>query len=144
MSLRRNLKKKKIMVMDDEPEMRFFLSNLLNNHGFEMLDMENPSIAIQAAADSAPDIIVLNAMMMKDIGILIYRSLKQDDRLKQIPVLMLSPLDKTTFFHFHKFRKNPSFQELPEPEAYLKKPVETEQFLELIHNLLQSKKAGEV
>ncbi len=144
MYLRRNPIKKKIMVMDDEPEMRFFLSNLLNNHGFEMVDMENPSLALQVAADTNPDVIILNAMMMKDIGILIYRGLKQDKTLKQIPVLMLSPLDKTTFFHFHKLRKNPSSQELPEPEAYLKKPVETEQFLGMIHNLLQFKKAREV
>lgn len=130
--------------MDDEPEMRFFWYNLLNNHGFETVDMENPSVALQTAADSLPDVIILNAMMMKDAGIPIYRGLKQDDTLKRIPVLMLSPLDKSTFFHFHKFRKHPSSQELPEPEAYLKKPVETEQFLELIHNLLQSKKSGEV
>ena len=130
--------KRKIMVVDDELEMRIFLGNLLRSHGFDPIDAGSGSDCLSVAGEAKPAVIILNAMMTRKEDHLIYQSLKQDKVLKSIPVIMLANIDKNTFSHYHKFRSLTSGQELPEPEAFLKKPFEAEELIQLILTLTQT------
>ena len=136
--MQNNLQKKKILVVDDELDMRIFLSNLLKRDGFDPIDVESGAEVLQIATEMKPSLIILNAMMLSRDKSKIYSSLKQDKELQNIPVIMHSTLDKYTFFYFQRFRSKPLGQGLPEPDAYLEKPLETEELLGLVQTLTET------
>ena len=127
--------KKKICVVDEEFEMRVFLTNLLKTGGYRTVVFEGGGQSLQRVAEENPALIILNIARYRDRNTLLYKELKQDLRLKQIPVIMLSTLNQDTFFHYQKFKKAPGGHGLPEPEAYLNKPPEADELLELIRSL---------
>ncbi len=137
-ALQTNLQKKKILVVDDELEMRIFLSNILKTCGFDPIDVESGSEVLQIAIEMKPSLIILNAMMLRKGKSQIYSSLKQNKKLQNIPVIVHSTIDKYTFFHFQKFQSKPLGQGLPEPDAYLEKPLEAEELLELVQTLTET------
>jgi CheY-like chemotaxis protein len=131
-------KRKKIFVMDDEPETRIFLNNLLDTGEFEPILVECGTTGMKRIIQENPALIILNIMKYRDDNTLLYRDLKHDQRLKHIPVIMLSTLDQKTFFHYQKFKKAPVGRGLPEPEAYLNKPPEADELLHLVNVLTKA------
>ena len=135
-------KKKKILVVDDELDMRIFLFNLLRSKGFDPIDVECVSEVLQMATEIKPALIIVNAMMLCKGTSQIYCDLKQHKKLQNIPIIMHSIVDKQTFFYFQKFRSQPSGPGLPEPDAYLIKPLEEEELLGLVETLTEIGGAG--
>ena len=70
-------------------------------------------------------------------GISMYRDLKNDPELKDVPVIMLSALSKKTFFHSQKVLDEFKSEHIPEPSAYIEKPAEADELLEAIQNCLK-------
>jgi CheY-like chemotaxis protein len=128
----------KILVVDDEPEMQIFLSNLLHTCGFDPIIAESGAAELSEIIADIPDLIILNMMRYRDRQSLLYRVLKTDEKLKAIPVIVLSSLDRQTFFHFQRFKKFPAGGALPEPEAFILKPPEAEELLQLVQTLTGS------
>ena len=81
--------------------------------------------------------IALDVMMPKESGINMYRELKNDPELRNIPVIMLSALAKKTFFHSQRVLDDYKGEKVPEPEAYIEKPPEPDELLKAIQNALQ-------
>jgi CheY-like chemotaxis protein len=74
-------------------------------------------------------------MMPKEGGIRFYRQLKEDEDLKNVPVIMVSAIDKKTFSFYHKLQSMPQKKGVPEPGAYLEKPLEAEELIRIVHRL---------
>jgi hypothetical protein len=55
-----------------------------------------------------------------------------------IPVIMLSAIDRKTFFLYKKFKSTPSGAGVPEPEAYLEKPPEAEELIGIVQMLTKT------
>ena len=64
-----------------------------------------------------------------------YRDLKQDQNLKNVPVIIVSAIDKKTFAFYQKFQIASKYKGVPEPGAYLEKPLEAEELIRLVHTL---------
>ena len=128
--------RKKILVVDDEMDMRTFVCSLLGTCGYKTIEATNGLEGIQKAKRSKPELIIMDAMMPKEGGIQMYRELKTDEDLKDIPVIMLSGLAKKTFFHSQKLLSAHIGQTVPEPEAYIEKPPESEEILQWAESLL--------
>ena len=130
--------KKKILVVDDELDMRIFLCNLLGNCGYEPIDAGDRSDGLQKAKEEKPALIILDVMMPKEEGIQMYRDLKHDEDLKGVPVIMVSTIDQKTFAFYHKLQTSPMNRNIPKPGAYLKKPLKTEELISLVRRLTQT------
>ena len=134
----RESEKTKILIVDDETDMRIFLSTLVETAGFVPVVAENGMEGIEKASTETPDLIILDVMMPKEDGVQMYLKLKKNEKLKPIPVIMLSVIDKKTFFQYLKvYGGSQSFEER-KPEAYVEKPPETDELLDLIQNLTGS------
>ena len=131
------IERKKILIVDDELNMRIFLCNLLGNCGYEPIDASGKDEGMQKALSEKPALIILDVTMPKESGIQMYRELKEHDDLKNVPVIMVSTIDKKTFAFYQKFQGAPKEKGLPEPGAYLEKPLEAEQLIELVRTLTQ-------
>ena len=75
--------------------------------------------------------------MPKDSGVNLYRELKTDPDLKEIPVIMVSAVAKKTFLHSQKVLDEHKGEKIPEPEGYIEKPPESDELLESIQKSLK-------
>ena len=128
---------KKVLVVDDELDMRTFITTLLETNGFKALAAQDGIQGLEMARKSKPSLIILDVMMPRESGISMYRDLKGDPGLKDIPVIMLSALSKKTFFHSQKVLDEYKGEKIPEPAAYIEKPPEPDELLEAIKNSLK-------
>ena len=83
-----------------------------------------------------PSLVILDIMMPRESGINLYRELRTDPDLKDIPVIMLSALSKKTFFHSQKVLDEYKGEKIPDPAAYIEKPPEPDELLDAIHRSL--------
>jgi len=135
------MQKLKILVVDDEADMRIFLSNLLGTCGYETIAAAGGVEGLEMAKNHRPALIILDVTMPKEEGIQMYRQLKLDDDLKQVPVIMVSNIDRRTFAIYQRLQKLPRInQESSGADdsgawAYLEKPLEADQLIELVRSL---------
>ena len=128
---------KRVLVVDDELDMRTFITTLLETEGFKPIPAEDGIKGLEVARERKPALIILDVMMPRESGITMYREIKTDPELKNIPVIMLSALAKKTFFHSQKVLNDYKGEKIAEPEAYIEKPPEPEELLTAINNLLK-------
>ncbi|MCP4669598.1 MAG: response regulator [Deltaproteobacteria bacterium] len=129
--------KKKILVVDDELDMRTFVCSLLGTCGYKTIEATNGLEGMQKARKARPELIILDVMMPKEDGVQMYRELKTDDDLKHIPVIMLSGIAKKTFFHSQNMLNTYMGHAVPGPEAYIEKPPESEEIIQWAETLLE-------
>ncbi len=128
---------KKILVVDDERDMRIFVSTVVETLGFEPIQAENGAEALDKAGTNPPAMVILDIMMPKiDDGIQTYRLFKSDPALSGIPIIMLSAIAKKTFFHSIRMLNPRQGSRIPEPEAYMEKPPDVDELSRLITELL--------
>ncbi|MFO7707766.1 MAG: response regulator [Desulfobacterales bacterium] len=128
--------KKRILFVDDELDMRIFLSTVLKTEGFEAIAARNAVEGLQKAREEFPDLVIMDVMMPLAGGVTLYQEIKRDDRLKQIPVIMLTGVSEKAFSHHVKMVNLRVDEALPPPDAYLEKPLHPEKLIATIHQLL--------
>ena len=121
-----------VAIIDDEEDIILFLRIALEDHGYAVAATSDPSEALELLERSEPDLICLDLVMPGQTGISLYAELAGHPRLGRVPIVILSGL---------AVREEMSriFQEageLPEPAAFIEKPVDVEQFLSMVTGLV--------
>lgn len=127
---------KRVLVVDDEQDMRVFMTTLLETSGYKPIAAEDGKQGLEMVRSKKPALIILDVMMPKESGIFMYRELKKDPELKDIPVIMVSALSKKTFFHSQKVLDEYEGGQIEEPAAYIEKPPEPDELLQVIKRIL--------
>jgi len=127
---------KKVLVVDDELDVRTFVTTLLETSGFKPLPAVDGIQGLEMARAKKPALIILDVMMPKESGINMYRELKNDPELKNIPVIMLSAMSRKTFMHSLDLLDRYKGEEMPEPAAYIEKPPEADELLDAVQKAL--------
>lgn len=119
-----------ILVVDDEPDMRDFLSMVLEDHGFACETARDGVEALEKIRARPPALLALDVSMPRMSGYAVYRKIKLDEDLKSIPVIFITgaPEELRTFLS--------NREQIPPPEAYMPKPIEYESFLACVRRLL--------
>jgi len=133
------MKAKKILIVDDEIDMRVFLSTLLETNGYSPVATRDGKEGLMKAREIEPDLIILDVMMPGEGGVHMYRQLKTDQTLNKIPVIMLSAVTRKTFNHYIKMLNVQLDNAIPAPVAYLEKPPEAAVLLRIIEDQFSSK-----
>ena len=130
------MQKKTVLIVEDELDMRIFISTLLETSGYQPIITRDGNEGMLKAKDVCPDLIILDVMMPGEGGVQMYRQLKTDQTLCEIPVIMLSAVAKKTFAHYLNMvnarLKNP----IPDPDAYIEKPPEAEELIKMAAALI--------
>lgn len=129
--------KRKVLIVDDEMDMRIFLKTLLETSGYEPLVTRDGSEGLQTAREISPDLIILDVMMPGEGGPQTYRRLKADRQLAETPVIMLSGVKEDSFLHYLKMLNAGSGGRIPLPTAYFEKPVKHEALITAIRAALE-------
>ena len=80
----------RVLICDDDPLLLELIEFRLAAKGYEVIRAADGGEALVRAAEDVPDIIVLDGMMPKSDGFEVLTRLKADNRLADIPVVMLT------------------------------------------------------
>lgn len=127
---------KKILVVDDDPDVRLFSVTVIEENGHTPIEATNGEEGMNLVKHEKPDLIILDVLMPRESGIKMYRELQTDARLKKIPVIMLSGIAEKSFVRSQKALAEFGAAEVPAPEYYLEKPVEAEELAQTIQKIL--------
>ena len=126
-------KKKRILVVDDEPDFASIVQGNLEKEGFEVEVAYNGVEGIEKVKANPPDAIVLDVMMPEKDGYEVCAELKKNEEYEDIPILMLtavaSHVSSTRYSHFDGMNM--------EADDYLPKPASAEDITDSIKSLLE-------
>ena len=120
--------KKKILLADDEDDVKIILKMYLESRGYEVCTAFDGLDAIDQARINNPDAILLDVMMPLIDGFEVCKKLKADPSLSKIPVIMLSAAS-----HAESVQKGLNAGAVD----YLVKPFEPEELEALLAKVLQ-------
>jgi DNA-binding response OmpR family regulator len=123
----------KILIVEDENDIATFLSTVLRVNGFEPAVAGDAESGLHIARELRPDLICLDIMMPKESGISMYTRLRQDDDLKDIPVIIISGAGQDGTFDFRYYVTD---ENIPEPDYYLEKPVSADHYMSIVNEIL--------
>jgi two-component system, OmpR family, phosphate regulon response regulator PhoB len=127
---------KKVLVVDDDPDVRLFSVTVLEENGYTPLEAGNGEEGLKMIKADKPDLVILDILMPRQSGIRLYRELRTDKTLANVKIIILSGIAKKTFMRSQKALTEFGGEEVPEPEIYLEKPVEPEVLAENIKKIL--------
>jgi CheY-like chemotaxis protein len=121
------VKRRRILVADDEIYILHILEFSLNLEGYEVISATSGAEALTKVAADHPDLVVLDVLMPEIDGHEVCRRLKSDERTREIPVVFLSAKD------------TPADQEIGlrlGADAYITKPFSPQRLIDTIQGLL--------
>ncbi len=114
---------KKILVIDDDHHIVEYVVSLLKDNGYDTCTASTGASGIEMAQTEKPDLITLDLDMPEGWGTTLYRKLKKDEALKDIPVIIISGLEE-----------RPAATE--KIDNYLSKPFDRDELLKIIKNAI--------
>lgn len=126
----------KVLVVDDDPDARSFSVAVLEEHGYTPVEATNGEEGMKMVKKEKPALLILDVLMPRESGVRLYREIKTDDKLKHIPIILLSGIAERSFLRSQKALTEFGGDPVPAPEAYLEKPVEAEVLAETIKKVL--------
>lgn len=124
--------KKRILVVDDEPDFALLVQGNLQKEGFDVDVAYNGVEGLEKIKQDPPDAIVLDVMMPEKDGYEVCAELKKDERYSDIAILMLTAVadhvTSTRYSHFDGMSM--------EADDYLPKPASAEEITDSIKSLL--------
>lgn len=114
---------KKILIIDDDPDIVKYLEKLFQNNGYETLVAYDGLEAGDVAREQKPDLITLDLEMPKDWGGRFYRKLTKHKGFEDIPVVVISGLPGRD----HSMKK---------AVGYFKKPFDPEELMGVVEGAI--------
>jgi len=124
--------KKRILVVDDEADVRNFLKAALLESGFEVITAEDGNKALEKVKEQLPDLISLDLVMPKKSGAKFYHELSKNKTWAKIPVIIVTG-------HARDDLGKSDLKELTMsgPGIYLEKPVKPDNYIAAIKSILK-------
>lgn len=145
---------KQVLIIDDDQNIVRYLSLALNENGYEAIAAYDGNEGLRKIRQAKPDLIVLDVMMPKRSGFVVFKELKRDEQFKDIPILMLTgvsglveeqeshkeepsekvfePLRETLKKKIQELRE----EGLVKPEMFVDKPVDPDAFVVKVQQLI--------
>ncbi len=121
---------KKILVVDDEPDVVTYLTTLLEDAGYSTISASNGEEGLEKVRGESPDLITLDITMPEKSGVRLYTEIKGDDALKSIPVIVVTGIQG----EIEKFLS--TRRQVPPPDDFVAKPVDREALVEKVKKLI--------
>ncbi|MBW2308765.1 MAG: response regulator [Deltaproteobacteria bacterium] len=126
--------KKKILIIDDEPDVITYLRTFLKDQGYNVCCAEDVESGLQMIPAEKPDVICLDIMMPEKSGISFYDQIRKHIDYCHIPVVIISGLNEDSMdsvLGALEHTCQPS-----RPYRFVSKPVDLEQLLSTIREAL--------
>lgn len=129
-----NLTVKRILCIEDEPEMIDLIRLILSRRGFEVLGAAGGVEGIKMAREMLPDLVLLDLMMPDMDGWEVYQQMKADDSMREIPVIVVTAkaqnIDKVLGLHIAKV------------DDYIAKPFGPQELMDSVEKIFKKKSSS--
>src|SRR5512139_3016833 len=123
--------KKKVVCVEDEPEIIDLIRLILGRKGFDLTGATGGLEGLELIRRIKPDLVLLDLMMPDMDGWEVYQQLRSDDELKHIPVIIVTAkaqsIDKVLGLHIAKV------------DDYVTKPFGPQELLQSIEKVLSAR-----
>jgi two-component system, OmpR family, response regulator VicR len=124
---------KRIICIEDEPEMIDLIQLILNRRGFEVIGASGGKEGLQAVRDRHPDLVLLDLMMPDMDGWEVYQQMKAEESTRNIPVIIVTAkaqnIDKVLGLHIAKV------------DDYIAKPFGPQELIDSVEKVLNRRSA---
>jgi two-component system catabolic regulation response regulator CreB/two-component system response regulator ChvI len=127
------MKKKKVMIVDDELDLSLLLKTLLEENNFRVDWYTDPVLALNKFKRNFYDLLLLDIKMPKMNGFELYRELKKIE--KRVKVCFLTAL--TELYEYDKFKEEVSPKE--DERYFIPKPIENEDLIKRVNSIIDSR-----
>lgn len=127
---------KKILIIDDEPDVLTFVQAALEDNGYEVATAHNARKGLEAIKQERPALVCLDVLMPRESGISLFKKLRSDPELKGIPIVILSGLSLSRDLDHIDYLEQDDGTVLEEPDGYIEKPVDVARLLSVIKKVL--------
>ncbi len=127
-----NFVKKKILVVDDEPDVLKYLETLFIDNGYYVIRAGNGIECLNKAISDTPDLITLDISMPSESGVRAFRDLQANPKTQNIPVIIITGISG----EFNKFIS--TRKQVHPPIEYFEKPIDREKLLKSIENIFKN------
>jgi len=128
-----NDKKKKILLVDDEPDVSTVLEKVFTQSGFIADSYDDPISALENFKAGSYDLILLDIKMPEMDGFHLYREIKKIDNKVKVCFLTASEL------YYERFRKEEGFCSL-DKDLFVRKPIANEDLIKKINTIISQAK----
>ena len=118
--------KKKVLVVDDEPEMLSLIRFTLEQGGYDVVTCDSGRHAWNAIVDNKPDLLVLDVMLPGIDGYSLQIKISQDDQTKNIPIIVLTALEPSKTL----------FKKFPQVVGFMTKPFKTDDLVAVVEKAI--------
>ena len=125
--------KKKILIVDDEPDQIDFATTILEENGYAAISALDGAAGMDLVRQEKPALILLDIMMPKKGGIGMYQELKKDGTTSNIPVVIVTGVTRGSDFDVKMVTQS---DDVPVPDGYIEKPMNPEALVKIIDDLL--------
>ena len=127
---------KKILIVDDEPDIVSYLEMVLKDNGFVTIAAENGNEALALVRSERPDLVSLDISMPEASGTRFYKEVRTDPELKKIPIFIVTAVTGLGGDE-HAYEKFISGRRLvPPPDGFFPKPIDREAFVKAVKEML--------
>jgi len=127
--------KRTILIVDDEPDVAAYLKAFFEDNGFRAVTAADGKQGFEKATAEHPDLITLDITMPEESGVRMFRDLQANEATAAIPVIIITGVS-SDFKRFIETRR-----QVHPPDAYFEKPIDREQLLAKVNELLSAKSA---
>lgn len=124
---------KRILIVDDDPDLVEAVSMLLESEGMVPLAAYGGIEGLEKARTESPDLIILDVMMPDKDGFAVAKEIARDERLKRIPLVMLSAV--TDHIGDTSYAPHAAAKEL-EADDWFDKPVDPRALVNRVKELM--------
>jgi len=128
--------KKRLLIVDDDPDFADAISEILESAGYETDIAHNPKTGWSALRGGNYDLLLLDIMMGRGAeGVMMARKIRKDSKLRDMPVLIITGMREQIAFLFPGQAIHPRFVPVDE---LVEKPVEPDFLLERVRALIET------
>ena len=128
-----NNKVKKILLVDDEPDVIYAIKNILEDNGFQIDSFNDSILALKSYKINFYDLVILDIKMPKMDGFELYIKIREKDPKVKICFLTASEM------YYKKFRKTRSeFGKIIEEECLIQKPIKNEELIRKLNFVMNT------
>jgi DNA-binding response OmpR family regulator len=124
-------KKKRVLIVDDEPDVTLVLKQVLDENGFEADSYDEPRLALNNFKANMYDLLLLDIKMPDINGLDLYQEIRKIDDKVKVCFLTASEM------FYEKFRKEEPYSKF-DKELFIAKPIENEELLDHLNKVINN------
>jgi len=121
----------KILVVDDEEDVRTFLKMHLEDNNHAVQCAKDGREGFELLKSFKPDLVILDIIMPLQSGMSLYSTMRKSKKFEKIPVIILSAVVR------YREQFEEKYAGLPAPDAFMDKPYDRDKLLRLVDSLMQ-------